>query len=90
MKLLIALIGFGSAQSTYKLPSDIVDDNLPLDGPYWSQWSEWYGCSQFKYDEFCRFKNKAQLKSRRYKVCVYPKGKNYAEELLQGMYLTEY
>ena len=79
MKLLIALIGAGSA-----LPSAEVSRDLPIDGAFWTQWSTYYGCSQFQFDEFCRYPNKAKLSAYRYRVCVLPDLRNYPQNLFDN------
>ena len=86
--LLLGLAGLASAQT----PTDEeISRKLPIDGPFWSQWSTYYGCTQFKYDEFCRFPNRHKLQAWRYRVCVLPDGTNYPDKIFdnqepQGMF----
>ena len=86
--LLIGLVGLSRVQA---LTDDPISRNLPIDGPFWSQWSTYYGCSQFKYDEFCRFPSRHKLESWRYRVCLLPDDTNYPDKIFdnqapQGMF----
>ena len=77
----LSLIGLSFAQS---LPSQEVSRELPANGAHWTQWSTYYGCSQFRYDEFCRFPERHKLQAGRYRICTLVDGRNFPDNLFDN------
>ena len=66
------------------LPSEEVSRSLPANGAFWTQWSTYYGCSQFRYDEFCRFPERHKLQAGRYRVCILADDRNFPNNLFDN------